>query len=111
MTKTISVAYATIHDYRTYITTGLLGASIALVIAYAASVYAVISHTVAIQKIQAAAVALGSTVDNLDSQYLQLSSSVTPESLSTYGFTQGKVSAYISRTPSLGSVARGGHEL
>jgi len=54
---------------------------------------------------------LAGTVQRLDSEYLELSSKVTPDNLKAYGFSQGQVSAYISRTSSLGSVALRGHEL
>ncbi len=111
MTKTIAIAYNTVHEHRVRITSSLLAASAVLIVAYAMSVYAVVSHTVAIQKAQSDEVALSGAVQSLDSRYLELSSAITPDTLNRYGYVQGKVSAYISRTPSLGTVAKGGHEL
>ncbi len=78
---------------------------------YAFNVYRVIANTVSLQKIQAQSVAIESTVQGLDSSYLKLSSQITPDTLSQHGFATGKVSAYIPRNATLGSVAIGGHEL
>ena len=78
---------------------------------YVYNVYRVIVNTVALQNVQAQSLVMESSVQKLDSNYLELSSQITPDTLAKHGFTAGKVSAYIPRNASLGSVAIGGHEL
>ena len=111
MTKAIAQTYGTAREYRLQIMYAVLAVCALLVIAYAVNVYSVISHTVALQKVQAETSALTSDTEKLDSQYLGLSRTVTPDNLRKYGLQEGQVSAYISRTASLGSVAVRGHEL
>ena len=111
MTKALAKTYNITNDYRTHFTYFLIGGCILMVAIYIFNVYKVITTTVAIQKIQNQSVILESNVESLDSKYLELSSQITPDTLSAHGFVAGKVSAYISRNASLGSVAIGGHEL
>lgn len=111
MTKVLALTYSAAHEHQSHIIRGVLIACAFLLALYAANVYAVISRTVALESIQKQTAALSTQVDSLDSQYLQLSSRANPDSLGQYGFTQGQVSAFISRTTSLGSVATRVHEL
>jgi virulence-associated protein VapD len=82
-----------------------------MVCVYGMNVYAAISHTVAIQNVEKQVSGLSSSVDSLDAQYIRLSSAITPDVLPKHGFSQAQVSAFISRSVSLGSVALSGHEL
>ena len=111
MTKVLAQTYSAAHEYQRQITSVLISICAFLVILYAFNVYSVISHTVALESVQKQTAALSSSVDSLDSQYLTLSSKASPDTLKEYGFMQGQVSAFISRTTSLGSVATRAHEL
>lgn len=115
MTKAIAHAsintLATLHGYRRQITLALLATSVMLVSVYAVNLYRVISHTIALQNIKVQVIALDGVVNKLDSQYITLSHTITPDAVAARGFDQGKVSAFISRTASLGRIALVGHEL
>lgn len=111
MTKAIAQTYTTIHEYRRQITLALLATSLVLVTIYAVNLYRVISNTLAIQNIRAEVATLEMSLDKLDSQYIALSHTVTPDAVTARGFDQGEVSAFISRTASLGRIALAGHEL
>jgi hypothetical protein len=78
---------------------------------YAVNIYKVISRTVALESVEKQIASLTTSVDGLDSQYLGLTSKISPDTLSDYGLSQGQVSVFISRTTSLGSVASRDHEL
>lgn len=111
MTKAIAQTYTTIHGYRRQITLALLATSAVLVTIYAVNLYRVISNTLTIQHITAQVKVLDGSLDKLDSQYIALSHTVTPDAVTAHGFDQGEVSAFISRTASLGQIALAGHEL
>ncbi|MEA2715519.1 MAG: hypothetical protein QOG91_547 [Candidatus Parcubacteria bacterium] len=111
MIKAISQTYRFAQEYRRQITCVLVIACAVFAYVYAVNIYRVISHTVALEKIEKEAASLSGAVGLLDSEYLDLSSKITPDNLKAYGFSEGQVSAYISRTSSLGSVALRGHEL
>ena len=111
MTKAIAQTYETANGYRLQIVYAILAVCAVLTVAYAINVYKVVSKTVALQKVQAETATLTSDTEKLDSQYLDLSRTITPDNLKKYGLEEGQVSAYISRTASLGSVAVRGHEL
>ncbi len=111
MTKALAHTYTTLHTYRRHITLALLATSAVLVAVYSVNLYRVISHTVALQQVVAQTKTLNGAVDSLDGQYIALSHTITPDAVSERGFDQGKVSAYISRTASLGRIALVGHEL
>ena len=111
MTKAIAHTYTTVHTYRRQITLWLMAACLVCAVIYAANVYSVISHTVALQKIETQSASIESSVRSLDGKYLELSGNITPDLLRSHGFTSGSVSAYITRSASLGSVAISGHEL
>ncbi len=78
---------------------------------YAINLYSVISSTVALQHLGTESRTLTGQIETLDSQYLKLSSAITPDTLDAYGLKKGEVSFFISRSDSLGRVALGGHEL
>lgn len=82
-----------------------------LVLMYGISLYSIISNTVALQQVQKQTEALATEIEVLDGEYLKLSSTITPDTLSAYGLEAGEVSFFISRSNSLGRVALGGHEL
>lgn len=111
MTKAIAHTYSTIHGYRRHITMALMAASMVCALVYAANLYRVISHTLALRQVVAETAALDTAISKLDAQYISISHTITPDSLSARGFEQGKVSAFISRTASLGRIALAGHEL
>ena len=111
MTKTIVKTYTVASEYRKQISYIILCACLVLVAYYAYSIYSVISRTVDLQKVQTEIAIVNKNIEGLDSKYLELSSQITPDGLGTFGFHEGKVSAYISRTVSLGRVALGGNEL
>ena len=111
MTQAIASTYDTAKAYRKEVTYALIGVCVFMVGIYMFNVYRMISNTVAMEKIVTQTTELQSKVQALDGQYLQLSGKITPDTLKTRGFVQGKVSAYIPRNASLGSVARVAHEL
>jgi len=98
MTKAIVQTYNIVHEYRMKISLLFVAASVVMVLFYIANVYSTISRTVSIQKINLEVTAIEKVVENLDAQYLGLSSKITPDSLNVYGMSQGKVSEYISKT-------------
>jgi len=111
MTKAITHTYSFVHEYRRQITLTLIATCAVLVLIYAFNLYRVISHTITLQQITAQESTLSTSIQTLDTQYQAVSGKITPDTLRTYGFGQGKISAFISRTASLGSVALAGHEL
>lgn len=108
MTKTIVNTYNVVHEYRKKISVMLIAACVVTTLFYIFNVYAVISRTVAMQKINSQITATAIIVENLDAKYLGLSSKITPDSLDKYGMSQGKVSEYISKaaSPTLGSISK-----
>ncbi len=108
MTKAIAQTYTIAHMYRRTITSALLAACIVSALFYAANLYRVISHTVALQNIASETKALNASVQELDAQYLGISKNITPDAIRSYGYNQAPVKAFISRA-SLGKVALAGH--
>lgn len=111
MTKAIAHTYITIHGYRRQITMALLAASAVCAFIYAINLYRVISHTIALRQVTAEMASLDASMSKLDARYISISHTITPDSLAARGFEQGKVSAFISRTASLGRIASAGYEL
>ncbi len=111
MTKAIAQTYTVVEMYSRQINTALIFICVFTLFLYAMNVYHVISRTVALESIQGQTADLTASVDKLDGQYLEMASKISPDALQTYGFKQGQVSAFISRTTPLGSVATRGHEL
>lgn len=110
MTKAIVHTYNMVTEHGLKLTYALLTVCAILMAVYVYNIFKVISNSVALEKVQKEMMALNSKVDSLDSQYLELSSAITPDNLNHYGLQQVKVSSYISRSASLG-IATGGHEL
>lgn len=104
-----------VHSYRANITLALLFASALCAIWYAANLYSLVSRTVALRQAEKSIASVTTQVSDLDTQYLKLTSSITPDQLSAYGLSAGKIAAYIKRTQSTASLlpalAQGGHEL
>ncbi len=90
---------------------GLIAICAILGLFYAVNLYSIISHTVALQHINASSRALTTEVEALDTQYLALSSKITPDTLKAYGLEKGEVSFFIPRSSSLGHASVGGNEL
>ena len=111
MTKALAQTYTTIHTYRVLLMRVLCAGCILAAIWYGVNVYTAISRTIVAEHISTEASILGTSVNELGAQYIQLSHSASPSALSSYGMDLGHVTAYIPRTSSLGSVALSGHEL
>ena len=111
MTKAFTNIYELASEYRSRINTVLFISCLALVFIYALSIFDIISRTVALEKVHIALVARGSTIKDLDTQYLSITKEITPDILNAHGFKEGEASFYISRSTSLGRVALSGHEL
>ena len=117
MTKIIAQTYNITTPYRAYVTAVLAVGCMVAALVYAIGIYRVISRTVALERIDAQSAALTGQVEALDSQYLELSSADSVDSLARYGLQAGQVTAYIPRTvstasaASFGTLAAGGHEL
>jgi len=82
-----------------------IGACLLSVFIYGMNLYSVIQQTVSLQKIEKDIVALKSSVQDLDTKYISLSSSITSEMAKNFGLHEAPVTAYINRTVSLGRVA------
>ena len=108
MTKAIAHTYDFAFQYRMHISYALIASCMLMILIYAVNVYSMISRTVAMQKIETQAAVLDTKVAALDTQYLGLSSAITPDSLSAYGLDQGQVSEFITRATR--PVAMSGHE-
>jgi hypothetical protein len=114
MTKTITQTAAHLfsqYEFRLRAAQVLMAICAFLAIMYAANLYSIISDTVALKQIKNQTLALNVSVEELDTQYLALSSKITPDTLDTYGLETGEVSYFISRTGTLGRVALNGREL
>jgi len=117
MTKIIAQTYSITTPYRAYVTAALAAGCMVAALVYAFGLYRVIARTVALEHLDSQSAALTGQIDSLDSQYLQLSSADSVDSLSAYGLQVGQVSAYIPRAAStasaasFGTLAAGGHEL
>ena len=111
MTKAIAHTYTIAHEYRRQINLALMAACLVFALGYAINLYRVISHTITLQHMNSQSVALSADIQKLDSQYLSVVSKITVDNLSSYGFTQGQVSEFVSRSSSLGRVAMAAHEL
>ncbi len=111
MTRAIAQTYSVANDYRAHITASILGLCAFMALLYGVNIFRTISATMAVQRAESQIATLSSVVGNLDSQYMTISRSATPESLKARGLSQGKVSAFISSPATLGSVALSGHEL
>ena len=119
MTRNKRITYAMFDTKRLKIAYFMMAACLVLATVYAFNVYRLVSHTVALQKLQATSSSLENNVQKLDSEYLTLSSKITPDTIKQHGFKEGEVTAYISRTPltakgadtTFSRVAVGGHEL
>ena len=105
MTRAIAQTYTIAKDYRAQIAYVVLAACAGLMLVYGFNLYNVINRTIALRQVESKEVAIQSSLAALNAQYLELSSTITPDTLHTYGFTQGQVSEYISRNSSADSVA------
>ena len=103
-----------VNAYRAQITVALLAGAGICALFYAMSLYSLVSRTIAMRQTERATASLSGDVSSLDSQYLKLMSSVTPDMMADHGLSEGTVSAYIKlsqSTASIPALARGGDEL
>jgi len=105
MTKAIALTYTAAKDFRAEIAYVALAACVGMALVYGFNLYKVIDQTIALRTVQSQEVALQSSLSGLNTQYLDLSSKITPDSLRQYGFSQGQVAEYITRDSSENSVA------
>lgn len=110
MSKAIARTYNLASEYRSYITVTLMAGCIMAALFYGVNVYKLIARTVALQNVEHQTADLDVAVSNLESAYMNLSSTLTPDSVKTFGMTTGQVSVFIPRTSTLGRVAADGHE-
>ncbi|MDE1975103.1 MAG: hypothetical protein KGI49_01160 [Patescibacteria group bacterium] len=114
MTRAIAQTYELANDNRAKITIGIMAVCVLMAAFYMFNLYGVISKTIAVGKADSLLSSGSASVNALDSQYLSLVGSVTPDALASYGLETGHVAAYIDRsapTASLGNLAKAGHEL
>lgn len=112
MTHTLVHTYSTIHAHRRHITLALLAACMVMAMIYVVDLYRVVSHSVALQHIGTQTASIDAAINKLDAEYITLSRSISPDMVKAQGLGQAPVSAFISRTASLGrSSALSGHEL
>lgn len=97
MKRAIAHTGIQINNQRANITTMLLLGSLMIAAFYTFSLYNLISKTVLIGQLEKEASALSSEISSLDSEYLKLSSTITPDKMSKYGLEKGHVSLYITR--------------
>lgn len=109
MTKAITQTYTIVNQNAKYISYAFLAGCLIMVSVYVFSLFSVISNTVAIQKIQSKMATLSTNVDELDSEYLNLTGNISPDILSKYGLKTGVVTKYISKAQfdNLGLAANG----
>ena len=105
MTKAIAHTYSITREYQAFLTYTLVGFCLLSALIYGINLYSVITHTVALQKIEKQIATVLSSVQILDAKYISLSSGITKEMAKNYGLRETGVSAYINRTVSLGRVA------
>lgn len=110
MTKVIAQTYDLARPYRANISYALLVSCAMLLCLYAFNVYSLVTKTVAIQDVNAKIATISGELSDLNTQYLSLTDSITPESMQKFGMVPAQVSEYISRNSSLGRVAMSGHE-
>jgi len=110
MTKAIAQTLHTANIYRLHISYFLIGVCALLVFAYCINVYTVIAKSTDANTVLKQAQTLENSVKNLDSEYIKMTSNMTPNTLSSYGLSEGKVAAFITKTPATGIVALGGYE-
>ncbi len=112
MTKVIVQTYNLANEYRSKLALAMLVSAAALMVFYAIQVYVVVSRTVAVEKLENHIAMLSSDLNKLDSTYLGMSRSITPDMMADYGLTAGEVTAYIQPSPSAaaGVLAAAGHE-
>jgi len=111
MTRAAAQTITVTMQYRKEIIRAFLAVCAFLVILYAVNVYSALSDSVALQNAELQIAELSKTVEDLDAQYLTLSSTLTPDKFQEYGLSQGKVSAFITKSASIGRAAFAGNDL
>ena len=111
MTQTITHTFEHMHISRTTVTYLLSGVCLLFAVMYVFNMYRVISSSVALQNVEARTATVQSAVQDLDMKYISLSNRITPDLVHARGMSEGTVTSYISRTPSLGVVSLSGYGL
>jgi hypothetical protein len=114
MTKTIAQTATHLfsqYEFRLRAAQILLAGCVLIAVMYAANLYSIVSNTVALKQVKNDTLSLNVSVEELDTQYLALSSKITPDTLDSFGLEAGEVSYFISRTETLGRVAINDREL
>ncbi len=111
MTYAIAKTYSVTMQFRKEITFALLAACAFLVLIYSMNVYSVLSNSVALDRAEKEIASLSTSIQELDSKYLAISSELTPDVLGQYGLSRGKASAFITKSTSIGAVALSGNDL
>lgn len=110
MTKAITNTLHTANVYRLHISYFLMAVCAFLVFAYCINIYSVIAKSASANDVLKQAQALENSVKSLDAEYIKITSDMTASTLSAYGLSEGKVTAFITKTHSAGLVALGGYE-
>lgn len=103
MTKAIAETYNVLNENIKLINISLLFGCLFLLCFYAVSVFSVVSKTVVLQKIESKISMLSGDINNLDSEYLSLSSNISLDDLSNHNMIKGKVTEYIPRSNGVAS--------
>jgi len=98
MTKAISQTINTANEYRLHISYFLMGVGALLVMGYCVNIYSVISKSAGTNTVLHKAQVLENSVKSLDTQYIKMTSNMTKDTLASHGLTEGKVTAFITKT-------------
>lgn len=110
MTKAIAHTINTANEYRLHISYFLLAVCALFVSVYCVNVYSVIAKSAEANGILRQSQVIENSVKSLDTEYIKMTSNITPQSLSSRGLSEGKVTAFITKTNTNGVVALGGYE-
>jgi hypothetical protein len=111
MSKAIAQTYQIAVDYRTHITTFIVGLCLVMASLYIVNIFRTVSGTISLESLNKNISSLSSEVGKLESDYINASKLATPDSLSKYGLSQGKVSVFISTPAKVGRVSMTGYEI
>lgn len=107
-TQTLAHTYNAATEYRPHAVRFFLGLSVLLAGWYIASVYGMVSNTMAVRSVDARIAVLANQIKDLDSSYLSISGSITSARIKAHGLHEGDVTAFIPRVTSLGQVSMSG---
>lgn len=110
MTKAIAQTINTANEYRLHISYFLMAVCALFVAMYCINVYSVIAKSANTNEILRQAQVLENSVKSLDAEYIKITNNITSRSLASHGLSEGKVTAFITKTNTSGLVALGGYE-